>query len=317
MKPKVSGHRKTQCHLVFDRRVPYGSCEHFFHFMWGYLLPSIHIISTSENTDSCRYFLSSCGPVMNKVLREIMHLCGYHFRIIPNQTDEHDGSQVMIPRWDISLLHLLIIAEDTDANILNRGVFKNLSRHPAVLESFKQDHFTRDLSSAITQVKSLIERKVTLSADTPSLNIYADSYLILSRSPEPKFYSKETGRAEISGYGTSRRALLGVEEATQKLRKNGIPVTIFEPGKFSLVEQIKVFQACKGIIGIKGAEFANLIWLQPQSRVILIKPHNMNTLPIQRCLAKIINLNNYVEIETDQGHFPTLNAEILEQYLVE
>ena len=42
----------------------------------------------------------------------------------------------------------------------------------------------------------------------------------------------------------------------------------------------------------------------------------MNTVPYQKKLADILDLN-YIEIETDQGNYPKLDPEILEQYLVQ
>jgi len=47
-------------------------------------------------------------------------------------------------------------------------------------------------------------------------------------------------------------------------------VALFEPGSVSLAEQIRIFSQCKGVAGIYGAEFANVIWMPPHTPVIWI-----------------------------------------------
>jgi hypothetical protein len=301
-----------QLHFIFDRTIEYGSNEHFFHFMWGYLLPSVHVINTAYKGESICCVFSSCGPLMDNLIKEVMELLDYNFKIISKTENTDKDSQVIIPRWDIHLLH------------------------PLLDNRTRSIDFKADLSSAISQTKMLIEEKIVSPAKGPDLNVYVNSFLILCRSSPPDFYVKtkeesgwlrrvfallsgnnndsKKGKAEISGYGTSRRSLSGIEEARQKLLERDIPVETFEPGQFCLLEQIRVFQSCKGIIGIKGAEFANLIWLKPQSQVVLIRPSSMKTPPVQRELSRMLDLN-YVEIETDDGFFPKLDYNVLEQHL--
>ncbi len=265
-------------------------------------------------------------------------MCQYDFEIILNIQNKYKDSQVIVPRWDIALLQPLLI--DQDAIVCGKisRMSKKLSDHPILYNDFTQKHFISELSLAISQTKTLIEEKIAASANGRDLSAYTDAYLILSRSLPPSYYVEtkykvgwlrsicagifgnknhvKRGKSERLGYGVSRRGLLGIQAAKKKLLESEIPVEVFEPGQFSLTEQIKVFQSCKGIIAIKGAEFANLIWLKPHSQVILIKPLCMNTVPYQKKLADILDLN-YIEIETDQGNYPKLDPEILEQYLVQ
>jgi capsular polysaccharide biosynthesis protein len=183
-----------------------------------------------------------------------------------------------------------------------------------LLDSLKETSFMSDLSTAITRVRSEVLRRAT-AVNHAHLDIYAGCHLILARSAEPNYYA-EGGGAERPKYGTSRRALTGIEEAAQELRQRGIPTQVFEPGIHSLTEQIHTFRHCRGVIGIKGAEFANLIWLKPASRVILIKPSIMGTPPVQMCLADVLGLH-YVEVESSQGRYPVLDPAMIEQYLTQ
>ena len=252
---------------------------------------------------------------MDGLTKEVMHFFQYDFGIVPATLGEEDVNhdQLIIPRWDIALLRPYLLSQNTQLDEYILGMQEGLNKHTNLLNYLKQPNFTLQLSLAINEVKKDILQKTNSIKTDPNLDAYAGCYLILARSPAPDFYAKQ-GAAETPGYGTSRRSLLGIEEAEQRLKEKNIPVRIFEPGKYSLTEQIKVFQTCKGIIAIKGAEFANLIWMKPKTQVILIKPTAMTTPPVQKELACILNLN-YLEIEDQQGFFPVLDPQIIESYL--
>lgn len=38
----------TDFPLNYDASVPFGSCKHYYHFLWGYLLPAVHEMITIE-----------------------------------------------------------------------------------------------------------------------------------------------------------------------------------------------------------------------------------------------------------------------------
>jgi len=65
---------------------------------------------------------------------------------------------------------------------------------------------------------------------------------------------------------------MGIDEAANELQKNNIPVEVFQPGDHSLEDQILAFKACDGVIGIMGAEFSNLIWMEPNKKVVIFTP---------------------------------------------
>jgi len=305
-------------HLKFDGRIYFGSIEHFFHFMWGYLLPSIYIINKLDNTAANHYLFESCGPVMDKLTRDMMHLLQCNFSIIQKSPDTQDNNHtsIMIPRWEYGLIRAHILNPDAPTFKFIPLIQKRFNKYPALLNALKAENFMADFLLALTQVKLSILKKTKAATSTVELEKYEGCYLLLKRSPMPKFYSAD-GKSKVAGYGTSRRSLEGLDEAEYTLRQKNIPIRIFEPGKYSLTEQIKVFESSRGIIAIRGAEFANLIWMKPESLVILIEPshHADRTPPMQKGLANILNLK-YIEIETTQGLYPALKPEMIEQYLV-
>jgi hypothetical protein len=102
------------------------------------------------------------------------------------------------------------------------------------------------------------------------------TYLLLDRSDNHSYY---TTKGET--YGKARRGLLNLEEGFNDLIKKGVPVNIIQPGSHSILYQIEAFNQSKGVIGIRGAEFANLIWLEPGSKVVVLSkailiPHLRN-----------------------------------------
>ncbi len=304
-------------YLKFDNstRIIYGSPEHFFHFMWGYLLPALNEIINIESDIyskrvSNKFFFRSCGPIMNKLMNEILSLYNCNYQIIEgNALDAEDYfTKIIIPRWDYWLLYSTMIKDFQFTSLYLKIILTNISL------LLKYNKFKSEFLASILNVKINTIHKIDNSFPASKINLDTDSYLILKRSPQPKYYEKR-GIAENPTYGTARRELIGIEDAVQDLRNKNISVKIFEPGKHNLAEQIKVFQNCKGIVGIRGAEFANLIWMKPKSKVILIRPLNMDTLSYPKSLAKILGLN-YFEI-TAKGSYPTLNADLILKYLIQ
>lgn len=83
-------------------------------------------------------------------------------------------------------------------------------------------------------------------------------HLLLVRSQPDNYYVN--GDAEIKGYGTSRREIINWPEIMAYLQANGLRISAYEPGKHSLGCQIRTFEKAKKIIGIRGAEWANIVW---------------------------------------------------------
>ncbi|SDP55116.1 glycosyltransferase 61 family protein [Ectopseudomonas guguanensis] len=82
--------------------------------------------------------------------------------------------------------------------------------------------------------------------------------LLLVRSQPSSYYVN--GGAEIKGYGTSRREITNWREIRDYLAAHGIQIAAYEPGSHSLGCQMRTFQRAKKIVGIRGAEWANVVW---------------------------------------------------------
>lgn len=268
-------HMKPVYNLSLHPR-KFGSVEHFFHFMWGYLLPSIHLIQTQTNPATSLYRFRSCGPLMDPLLEETMLRFEYDFKIFPDKNPSSVQSHnLIVPRWDVRLTRR------------HRKKEKNRPLPSRLI------HTVLDLdlkfAAEINAVRSAFIEHTPPPNPTVGLSRFRDTVLLIKRSAPHKFYEKG-GHAEISGYGTTRRTLHNLSETRDALRSSQIPAEIFEPGKHTLFEQIYVFNHCAGMIGIRGAEFANLIWMKPKTPVVMIQPPSMDHSPLHKALTHRLQL---------------------------
>jgi hypothetical protein len=251
-----------------------GSKQHFWHFMLGYLLPSIHCITErlAGNIDNCQkdceFLFQDCGPLMNPITKELLDLMGIPHRILPSLQAANAvdfPNNIWVPRWDVGLtysnyflFHLSKLV--TDRRIPLAVKLSNVGRF-----NFKDYYFGVRLKKKLHATRNLILSKLSDRAAIPE----NDSYLLLDRSNQPEYYS-DAGAAEKKGYGKSRRAFTNLQDGCQRLSADGISVSVYEPGGDSIIGQIRKFNASKGVIGLRGAEMANLLWLEPGKKVIVI-----------------------------------------------
>lgn len=234
-----------------------GSVQHFWHYMFGYLLPTVDY-HLAHAADRRRYALETCGPVMDAVTQECLACLGVDF----------------------------VIAERDEIERQYAGVDETVLEH---WDSFTQDpQFRQELRSRLDRVvpalKAAIPNRCGCGADAA----LAGRILLLQRSAMPGFYAPG-GPAEISGYGRARRYISNLDDVCARMQARGYPVAIYEPGAHSFGCQIAVFSKARGVVGIKGAEFANLIWAAEGMRVYLLRPTGQH-IPFQQCLSECMNM---------------------------
>ena len=295
--------------LSYDGRVArFGSREHFFHFMWGYLLPSLRICQEQRrfgNGRECYAFLS-CGPVMDRVLSGICSHLNIDFEIWPMRAEE--PSARLVPRWDVALMRSHLLGADETLSPRMRQLRDELRSHPPLLDEFCDPNFPTRLRHDIEAVREWCLSEAGRAPVRPELASLAGHYLLLRRSAQPKFY-EEGGPAEIPVYGTGRRSLTNLEEVNRHLSNRGIPVRIFEPGSCSLVEQMRVFRTSRGIIAIRGAELANLIWMEAGSKVIVVTPPEMAGVPPPHLeLCRLLELEPH-QLDANGGAHQELDSD--------
>jgi len=302
--------------LAFDARRGTGQREHFFHFMWGYLLPAAHeILHVQSYAPSYplgkEFIFISSGPVMDTKTAEMARLLGVEYAIVQDEREarEPGTTNIVVRRWDsflcdyatYSRLHLATATR----RLLHQAV--TLRSIPPILWSRVR------LVKKIQHLRHSILAKVPLRDEAGPCGDDVSCYCILKRSEEPSFYAPEDGRARRPTYGTSRRSLRGIEEAAVALSRQSRRVAVFEPGGHTLADQIRTFRDCKGIIAIRGAELANIVWMDPGSKVIVINAgrFDLSVAPAW-ALAKLLGLI-YDEIDGGEDPYPELDNDLVER----
>ena len=318
-----SNHDENRVYLKFYKSIGTGhtvNCpEHFFHFIWGYFLPSLSFIMSNESSvrKNTTYCLRSCGPLMDPFYKEIFSLFDINYEIQKEKILDQSGlTKIIIPRWDMILVIRWYYFFDKfyrpRFKIWFKRFWDNISfsnRHYL----FRTKKFKKQFIDEIAHTQNLIWNKISQFPANLDLDKYTDQYVILKRSEEPDYFKKGGGATE-PGYGTARYSLKGIEEASKFLNEKGIPVKIFEPGICSLKDQINVFRKCKGIIFIKGTECTLMSWMKPGSKIIMIRPNINDKLPVQKNMSKVFNLE-FHEVVTGPDWHPTLEPNLIYKYL--
>jgi len=133
--------------------------------------------------------------------------------------------------------------------------------------------------------------------------------LIIVRSQPHDFYNNQMP-IRYKGYGTGRRTVTNWPEVSDYLSHLGVEHTLYEPGAHSLGCQIQAFKGAKRIIGIRGAEWANMIWCQPGIKVRMIDPFPPATLQIN--LFELFNIE--YEFDYVDNLRPEVNPETVLQF---
>lgn len=135
-------------------------------------------------------------------------------------------------------------------------------------------------------------------------------WLIIKRSPPPVVLEVEDIKKArwFAGYGTERRDLRGIDQGAEDLVKFGHTAIALVTGELGLFRQIAVFSSCRSLIGVRGAEFANMIWLDQAATVYLFMSASFQNEPIQRKLAAACGLN-YYEIPHEGAISPILDIQ--------
>jgi hypothetical protein len=278
-----------------DRSKP-GSIEHFWHFLFGVAFPLLDFHRRNpDRLRGARLELESCGPVMDRVLPPLFRGLGLDLAAAPAPTAEPAGDEPDRARWIASLADGCIRLPRWDQRLETAGI--------------SDAAFAESIRATAAFVAAEASGLGCCRETTPS-----DGYLLLRRSPEPDYYGPGGG-ADAKGYGTGRRELSGLEPCLEALAARGIPAAVYEPGAHELACQIRHFARARGVIGLRGAELANLAWMRPEAVVLMLCWTSPRT-PPQRLLAAALGIGRYRELELREGRSGTLDADLIVRTLL-
>lgn len=282
--------------------------------MWGYLLPAVHAIreiqSRTRDAADDEYVFVSCGPVMDVKTEELARLLGVRHSIV--QDERHAAGPetivVTVARWDIFLSQYAPYVGLPWGRAVAR-ILRDVVAHRSVPPFIRSSRAT---IRAIVQVRDAVLRLLP-TAEPSSSRRDASCYCLLKRSAQPEYYAPGVGQAKNPTYGTGRRSLVGLDAAASALSQPSHRVAVFEPGIHTLPDQIRTFRDCRGVIAIRGAELANIAWLDTGSKVIVINAGTFRlSAPPARGLAHLLGLR-YLEIDWGHDPYPELTSDLVER----
>lgn len=120
------------------------------------------------------------------------------------------------------------------------------------------------------------------------------SNLLIARSASHPHYERG-GTAERRGYGRGRRSITNLEDASAALQGERIEHDLYEPGRHSLGCQIASFGGATAVLGIRGAEWANMTWAPQEARALILDP-SPPARTIRGCLDRLGLRGDLVEV---------------------
>lgn len=282
-----------------------GDLGNYWHYTLGYFIPVTNYLLTNRKKfqkkklifDSCNilldrhledflifydfsYFFKDFGDKSKKIAfkafksipkkfwREFMRweykLRGQEASFFIFHSYKKVGRSIIVPRWD----EYLRLYFDLPPNFKS-----DLKEYKIKMTQFAQNNSCCDPNSA------------------------KDKLLMLSRAPKPQSIPSETLEKNrwFAGYGNERRELQHARDGLNELNEEGFSCIEYQSGTHNLACQINHFSNCRGIIGVRGAEFANMIWMKEKAIVILFQSAYFNNTPLQRQIISPLNLT-YFEI---------------------
>jgi hypothetical protein len=187
--------------LQFDPSLPWGSKEHYFHALHGYMLPGLHH-ALAHGYGSVKF--EDCGPLIQPRLVDSCALVGLTY------VDPHasvDADVYRVPRWDRYLLH-----------------FDGPPPTASVIDWYRL---------MVTPMLQLMQFNAQSNLPEFYKQFDRETVAVIRRSDDHPFY--HTARmASFPAYGAGRTALTNVDEVAHRLRSEGIAAQIVEFGAMSL-----------------------------------------------------------------------------------
>jgi hypothetical protein len=200
-----------------------------------------------------------CGPLIQPRLAEACALAGL-IHVSPEEDVTADVYRV--PRWDRLLLH-----------------FEAPPPPQAVIEAYRTT-----IAPLLGLLRSAAEGGFAASCDVFPM----DTIAVTRRAADHPFYHSDR-MSGYPAYGSGRTALLNAEEVAERLRSEGLAAQVVDFGTMSLGAQILVARRARAILGIRGAEFANVVWMRPQTKAVLLSPPGREN-HATRTLSRIMNV---------------------------
>jgi hypothetical protein len=216
-----------------------GSVQHFYHFLFGYMLPFVEHCHPLRG--SHRFMLRDCGP-MNGLLRQ---LSGFTLDLV-----------------GLKLVLSSVIGANPSDGAIARLIAPGFD-HP---DAYRRDRFARIRRS----VQMLYGDRISGSAARWPQASAERLILVIERAPPDPFYDSDL--SENPGAGASRRSVPNLEEVAAAVARQG-DVLMIRLEDCDLFEQLYLFSRAWRVVGQHGAGLAHMLWAPPGAALVEILPN--------------------------------------------
>jgi hypothetical protein len=141
--------------------------------------------------------------------------------------------------------------------------------NPLLVESWDRFNHFSETPKLLPEAADLV-RKCWREYKCPAGECDFTENLIIRRSEPHEYYLRDM--SEFKGHGTSKRGLSNSRAISVALKNRGVLHTLFDAGLHCLGCQIRAFTGAKRILGMRGADWANVIWAGKNLRALMCDP---------------------------------------------
>jgi hypothetical protein len=232
-------------HLTINPRS--GSCEHFYHFLLGFLLPLAGYLGHHPPAAGGRVLVRSCGP-LDRILHEIA---------FPG-----------------------VVVQEREAHAAGRSAWRGtpgvelVETQPFDFANEPPDRIVYDaegLRAGIEIVRDRLGPAIArIRADLTSRWGEGPRLLVIERADPDPYYN--SGRAEIARSGAQRRVIANHAELVAALRARVPGCQNVRLESMPLAAQIAWFELADIVVAQHGAALANVVWMRRGAHVVEIDP---------------------------------------------
>jgi len=264
MARRRGAHADRLLHLTI--RTNAGSCEHYYHFLLGYLLPFAAYLVRRRIADDRMILLRSCGP-LDRMLRELA-LPG--LLLCERFTHEDVKNIAAQAAW----------AETDEIGGLDFGHTRpDQIQYDVPAIRVGADFVRGRLSAAVAMAAAEID---AAWSGRPRI-------LLIERGEADPFY--QSALAEIKDSANRRRSIGNHAELAAALAAAHPGLRNLKLETATLAEQIAWFGLADILVAQHGAALSNIIWMRPEARVIEIAPDPASEARLFGCLAEASGLS--------------------------
>jgi len=230
-----------------------GSCEHYYHFLLGYLLPFAAYVARLGIVDSRIILLRSCGP-LDRILRELalpgLLLC---------ERFTHLDIKALITR--------IVWAQIEEVSGFDFG-------------QLPEDEFHYDIAgiaAGIDFLRSRLAREIAFAASKIDASWSGrPRVLMIERGEADPFY--QSSLAEHRNAAKQRRFIGNHDELTQAMTAAYAGFQNLRIETLPLAEQIAWFGLADIVVAQYGGALSNIVWMRRGANVIEIAPDTRNVI---------------------------------------